>query len=327
MNAYRALRVHAPGPQAAAVERLPLEPPDDGEVLVRVQWSSVNYKDALAGTGRAPVVRRFPLTLGIDLAGEVADSRHPGFRPGQAVLATGFGLGVDRDGGLAEYARVPGDWLLAVPAGLDASRAMTLGTAGFTAALAVSRLQGNGQRPDQGPVLVTGATGGVGAWSVALLSHLGYEVVALTGKTDQADWLRALGASEVLPREALPEPGRPLTRARWAGAVDSLGGAALARLLSAIQPWGNVAAIGLAAGSDLETTVMPFILRAVSLLGVDSVSCPRPLREDLWQRLARDWRPPRTESLVAGILALEDLPRAFEEVLAGRIWGRLLVRP
>jgi NADPH2:quinone reductase len=326
MTSYRAFRIHQDdGVHRAEVEDLPLAPPDDGEILIRVAFSSVNYKDALAGTGRGRILKTFPLVGGIDAAGTVAESRDPRFRPGDGVLVTGWGLSFDHDGGYGEYLRVPADWAIPLPPGLAAREAMILGTAGLTAALAVYRMQANGQRPEMGPVLVTGASGGVGSVAVNLLHPLGYTVAAVSGKTDLHGWLRGVGAGEILARDALPGGDRPLERAVWGGAVDNVGGGMLAQITRTVRPWGNIAAIGLAGGHDLHTTVMPFILRGVSLLGINSVDVPAPLRAELWSRLAGDWRPPALGDILTRTVGLEGLPAAFDDLLGGRAHGRMLV--
>ncbi|BCU08268.1 YhdH/YhfP family quinone oxidoreductase [Allochromatium tepidum] len=327
MHLYSAFRIHndAQG-HHAGIEPLPKPEPTEGEVLIRVRYSSVNYKDALAGTGRGKILRTFPLVGGIDAAGEVEASRHPKYRAGDAVIATGWGLSFDHDGAYAEYLCVPGDWLVPMPAGLDARAAMILGTAGFTAALAVHRMQVNGQRPELGPILVTGASGGVGSMAVAILARLGYEVAALSGKPDLHDWLKGLGAARIIDREALAGATRPLEKAEWGGAIDNVGGELLARITRTTVPGGNIAAIGLAGGHELHTTVMPFILRGVSLLGCNSVDVPNPLRTELWQHLADDWRPTDLDALLSETVAPDGLAEVFERVLAGRTHGRILVR-
>lgn len=326
MHSHQAFRIHrdAQG-HRAGVESLPIPVPGPGEVLVRVSHSGVNYKDALAGTGRGKILRRFPLIGGIDAAGTVERSEHPDYRPGDPVIATGWGLSFDHDGGYAEWLCVPAQWLVPMPRGLTPRSAMILGTAGLTAALAVHRLQSNGQRPELGPILVSGASGGVGSIAVAILSRLGYSVAAISGKAHLYGWLRGLGASEILARDALAEDTRPLEAARWGGAVDSVGGELLARILAGVVPWGNVAAIGLAGGHQLQTTVMPFILRGVSLLGCNSVDIPYPLRVELWGQLAEDWRPAGLDAMATETLGLEGLADAFERLLAGSTHGRLLV--
>ena len=328
MTNYRAFRIHQDDQgHRAGVESLPVPEPAEGEVLVRVAYSAVNYKDALAGTGKGKIIRRFPCVGGIDAAGTVEQSRDSRFAAGDAVIATGWGLSFDHDGGYAELLCCPGDWLVPMPAGLDARAAMILGTAGFTAALAVDRMLVNGQRPELGPILVTGASGGVGSMAVAILARLGYAVTAVSGKPELGDWLRGLGASEIVGRDALAEATRPLEKVRFGGAVDNVGGELLAQITRVIAPGGNIAAIGLAGGHELNTTVMPFILRGVSLLGCDSVNVPAPKRTELWGRLATDWRPADLAGMVAETVGLEGLPGVFEGMLASRTHGRVLVEP
>ena len=326
MNDYQGFRIHqdAAG-HHAGVDRLPLPVPAAGEVLIRISWSGVNYKDALAATGRGKILKTFPLVGGIDAAGHVARSASPAFREGDPVLVTGYGLSVDHDGGFAEYLCCPADWVLPIPAGLDPHSAMILGTAGFAAALALHRMLINGQYPGLGPILVTGASGGVGAIAVNLFSHQGFEVAAVSGKTEQHDWLRMLGASQILGRDDLPGDRRPLERAVWGGAVDNVGGEMLSRITRTVANWGNIACIGLAGGPELHTTVMPFILRGVSLLGIHSVDVPQPLRGELWARLASDWRPPQLEAIHIATVALTGLTAVCEQMLAGRTHGRVLV--
>ncbi|WP_373510917.1 YhdH/YhfP family quinone oxidoreductase [Thiocapsa sp.] len=326
METYRAFRIHhdAQG-HRAALERLPKQSPEAGEVLVRVAYSSVNYKDALAGTGRGKILRTFPLVGGVDAAGIVEESNDPGYRAGDAVVATGWGLSFDHDGGYAGYLRVPATWLTPIPVGLDPRSAMILGTAGLTAALAVNRMRVNGQRPEMGPILVTGASGGVGSMAIALLARLGYETVALSGKPELADWLKAIGAARIIGRDALADAKRPLEKALWGGAIDNVGGEILAQITRTTVPNGNIASIGLAGGHLLETTVMPFILRGVSLLGCNSVDLPQALRTDLWGHLASDWHPADVDLLLGETVDLATLPRVFEDMLAGKTHGRILV--
>jgi acrylyl-CoA reductase (NADPH) len=328
MPTQRAFRIHSDDRgYRAGVEEVETPTPDAGDVLVRVAFSGINYKDALGGTGKGKVIRRFPLTGGIDAAGTVERSEHPGFKPGDTVIATGHGMAFDHDGGYAETLCVPGDWLVAVPDGLDTRGAMLLGTAGFTAALAVHRLLRNDQRPEMGPILVTGASGGVGAIAVAVLAKLGFEVAAVSGKPELHDWLKGLGASQIIGRDELPGGDRPLEKAVWGGAVDNVGGEMLARITRTVVPYGNIASIGLAGGTDLSTTVMPFIIRGVALLGCESVNIGQPLRTELWQHLATDWRIDDLDRLRADEIALEALPEVFERMLAGRTHGRVLVTP
>lgn len=326
MDKYRAFRIHqdARG-HHAGLEQLPQPTPAEGEVLVRVHYSGINYKDALAGTGRGKILRTFPLVGGVDAAGLVEQSNDPAFSAGDAVLATGWGLSFDHDGGYAELLCVPAPWLVRIPDGLEPRSAMILGTAGFTAALAVHRMLINGQTPDLGPILVTGASGGVGCIAIAILARLGFDVVALSGKAHLEEWLKQIGASRVVGSNALAEAKRPLEKALWGGAVDNVGGDILAQITRTTAPGGNIASIGLAGGHLLETTVMPFILRGVSLLGCNSVDVPQPLRNALWGHLATDWRPADLDALIGDTVELDALPDAFEQMLAGQTHGRLLV--
>ena len=298
---------------------------DAGTVTIRVAYSSVNYKDALAATGAGKIIRRFPCVGGIDLSGIVISSADPRFKSGDPVIATSFDIGVAHHGGYAEIARVPGDWVVPLPAGLSLFDAMALGTAGFTAALAVVRMEENRLTPAKGPVIVTGATGGVGSLAVDILARRGYHVVALTGKESEADYLRSIGAAEVMLRGGLDLSRiRPLDTARWAGAVDNLGGDVLAWIASTMAQGGTIASIGLAASMNLNTTVMPFILRGVSLLGIDSGYIREPYRQEVWQRLAGDLRPAHLAAMARRI-NFADLPSAFAEYIAGRAKGRLVV--
>ena len=296
----------------------------DGDVVIRTAYSSVNYKDALAATGAGKILRRFPLIGGIDVSGTVESSRDRRFTAGDPVLVTGYDLGVAHDGGYAGYVRVPGDWVVPIPDGLSLFEAMALGTAGFTAGLGVVRLERQGLRPDQGPVAVTGATGGVGSIAIAALARLGYAVTAITGKDDQHEYLRGLGASAILSRAALELGTRPLEKATWAGAVDAVGGDWLSWLVRSTSPWGGVASTGLTGGVEVRLTVMPFILRGVSLIGVDSVACPMELRRETWRRLATDMKPPALAT-IATVIPLAGLDQAFATLLAGRARGRFVV--
>ena len=324
---FNAFRIHSErhGHHRAGVESVSLDDLSPGEVVVKVACSSVNYKDALAGTGRGGVVRRFPLVGGLDLAGYVVSSTDPAFKEGDAVLCTGCGLTEDRDGGYAEYARLEAKSVIPLPAGLSLREAMILGTAGFTAALALLRMEANGQRPEMGPVVVTGATGGVGMLSIDVLSRAGYEVHAITGKFDRLDELLALGATQVIDRHGLHWGQRPLERATWAGAIDTVGDEMLAGLTRHVKPWGNIVSCGLAGGTALATTVIPFILRAVSLLGVSASNAPRPLREQVWQRLAGPWKPANIERIHTRSVGLDGLAATFSAMLAGAAFGRTLV--
>jgi acrylyl-CoA reductase (NADPH) len=297
----------------------------DGDVTVAVRWSTLNYKDGLAITGKAPVVRRYPMIPGIDLAGEVEVSSHPDWKPGDAVILNGFGLGETHLGAYAEKARVKGEWLVRLPARLSARDAMAIGTAGYTAMLAVMALEHHGITPERGPVLVTGAAGGVGSVAVALLSKLGYQVTASTGRREEADYLKQLGAAEVIDRGELTGAIRPLARERWAAGIDSVGSTTLANALSMIKYGGAIAACGLAGGMDLPTSVAPFILRGVSLLGIDSVQCPPERRKIAWQRLASDLDRGKLAAMTSEIALSEVIDRA-PIILEGRIRGRIVVK-
>ncbi len=322
----KALRVISEsGVIGCRVESLPVPEPGSGEVLIRGQWSSVNYKDALAATGAGKIMKSLPMTGGVDIAGVVETSGDARFKAGDAVLVTGYGLGVEADGGFAEYARVPADWVVPLPDGLSAFQSMALGTAGFTAGLAVMKMELMGLTPGAGPVLVSGATGGVGSLAVDMLAGLGYEVVAISGKPEQTEYLRGLGAARVLDRRNLEVGMRPLEEAQWAGAVDTVGGALLGWMTRAMAYRGVIAACGLAGGVELNTTVMPFILRGVSLLGIDSVACPMTERLELWRRLASDLKPRHLDSGIARTVKLEALPGVFQGFLDGTVTGRTVV--
>ena len=299
---------------------------DAGDVVVRVAYSDVNYKDALAATGKGRILRRASCIGGIDFSGTVVSSSDARFSKGDAVLAVGFDLGVAHHGGYAHYARVPGDWLTKLPQGMSPWDAMAFGTAGFTAGIGIVRMEQNGLKPANGPVLVNGATGGVGSIAISALSRLGYRVVALTGKAEESDWLKRLGAQEIMLRSTLDLTKiRSLDKATWAGAVDNLGGEVLAWMASTMQVNGVIASIGLAASPNLTTTVMPFILRGVSLLGINSTDSPTPeLRRDVWRRLAGDMRPPLLKEMCRTI-AFRDLPRVFEDFINGRVNRRVVV--
>ena len=299
---------------------------DAGEVLIRVSHSSINYKDALAATGAGKIIRRFPCVGGIDLSGEVVDSADARFKPGDKVIATSFDIGVAHHGGYAEYARVPAGWVVPLPAGLDLFEAMALGTAGFTAALAVVRMEDNGLAPANGPVIVTGATGGVGGLAIEMLAQLGYHVVALTGKEAETDYLKMLGAAEIKLRSSIDlDKVRPLEAAQWAGAVDNVGGPILHWVLATMKQAGTVASIGNAASFKLDTTVFPFILRGVSLLGIDSGYMGFPTRQRVWDRLATDLKPKHLAA-VTRTIGFDELPGAFDDFIAGRVKGRTVVR-
>jgi acrylyl-CoA reductase (NADPH) len=295
-------------------------------VLVAVEWSSVNYKDGLAVSPKGRVARISPLVPGIDLAGTIVESDSDLLKPGDRVIAHGYDIGVAHHGGFAAYARIPAEWIVPLPAGLTAREAMIVGTAGFTAALSVLALQDRNLRPSGGPILVTGATGGVGSMAVAMLSKLGYEVAASTGKADAHGFLKSLGASEILPREQLSAPtAKPLESTTWAGAVDCVGGTTLANILKQLEYGGAVAASGLTGGTDLATTVMPFILRGVACLGIDSVQTPIERRREVWALLGDSLKPDRLEELAEEV-SLEGLDRALSAILAGEARGRFVVK-
>ncbi len=310
----------------AALEDLAPEDLTPGEVTIRVQYSSVNYKDALAASGRGKILRRFPLNGGIDAGGLVIASEHPDFSPGDEVLVTGSGLSETRDGGYSEYLKAAAEDTIPLPPGLTLRQAMGLGTAGFTAALALFRMEQLGLEPEAGPVVVTGASGGVGSLAVNLLHHAGYEVHAITGKIERFDWLADLGAAQCIDRHGLWLGDGPLESARWAAAIDNAGGEMLAGLTRVIKPWGMIASCGLTAGDTLRTTVMPFIIRGISLIGINSAGCPRPIRLEIWQRLAGRWKPPALDRIVEREIRLDELPAQFEAHLAGQITGRTVVR-
>lgn len=325
-DTFPALRIHGQEPRSARVEEISLASLGPGELTIEVEYSAINYKDALAVTGQGAILKRFPLVGGIDLAGRIVESRAARFAAGDLVVVCGSGLGESHDGGYARYARVPGDWAVAIPAPLGCREAAALGTAGLTAVLARHRLELNGQQPDLGPLVVTGASGGVGSFAVDLLAGAGYRVVALSRKPGAARYLHELGADEVLDPEQLQRSAKPLGTARWGGVVDSVGGDLLAWLASTTVPNGNLACVGLAASARLDTTVLPLILRGVSLLGINSVYLAAELRDRLWQRLATDWRPRRLDAIVTGEVTLAQIPATCQKLLAGTHFGRTLVR-
>jgi acrylyl-CoA reductase (NADPH) len=327
MSKFRAFRIHeADGKVAGRFEDLTIEQLSPGEVVIDVSYSDINYKDALAATGAGKILRRYPLVGGIDLAGVVRESGDPRHEPGDAVLVTGCGLSETVDGGYAERARVKGDCVIPMPPGLDAFRSMALGTAGFTAALAIHRMERNGQAPSRGPVVVTGATGGVGSVAIDMLSTRGYEVIAVTGKAHAADYLRSLGANTVVTRAELALGNKPLEAVRYAGAIDSVGGELLAGLTRHMDFWGNIASVGLAGGAELKTTVMPFILRGVNLLGINSSATPRAERLEVWQRIAGDLKPRHLERIVSRTISFAELPGAFQSYIDGKVTGRTVVK-
>jgi len=326
MKTFRALRVHeSDAGIEARLETLSINDLSPGEVVIQANYSSINYKDALAVTGKGRIMRRFPLVAGVDVAGLVIESADERFKEGDAVLVTGCGMGESLDGGFSEVVRVPVDWVILLPQGLGLFEAMALGTAGFTAALAIDQMERNGQHPDAGSIIVTGATGGVGSIAIDLLSARGYEVIALSRKPDASTYLQSLGATDVLDAAIVTASNKPLEKAQWGGAIDSVGGDTLAWLTRTVKPWGNIASIGMAGGTDLHTTVMPFILRGISILGITSANCPMPRRKKIWKRLVTDLKPRHLDKIVAGVVKLDELPAVSEKLLLGQHRGRYVV--
>ncbi len=327
MTTLRAYRIfNDDGKVAGRFTDMRLDELDAGDVVIKVAYSSVNFKDALAASGAGKIIRRFPCVGGVDLSGTVVESADTRFRKGDAVIATSYDIGVAHDGGYAEYARIPAGWVVPMPKGLDVFEAMALGTAGYTAALAVERMEHEGLKPANGPVIVTGATGGVGSIAVDILSACGFRVVALTGKEAESEYLKRIGAAEVMLRSSLDlSRVKPLDKATWAGAVDNLGGDVLSWIASTMQVGGTLASIGLAASHTFNTTVMPFILRGVSLLGVDSVNTPMGLREKVWKRLGTDLKP-RNLKNIATTVNFADLPGVFDKVMKAQVRGRTVVK-
>ena len=326
MTRFRAFRIHNDeSGYRAGIETMDTGALSPGEVLVKVAYSSVNYKDALAGTGKGRILRTYPLNGGIDVAGHVVASTDPAFKEGDAVLCTGSGLSETRDGGYAQYARLDARWTIPLPAGLSLRESMIIGTAGFTAALALLRMQDNRQTPALGPIAVSGASGGVGQLAIDIFSRAGYEVHAISGKADHFDFLRSLGATDCIDRHQLTFSGKPMDSARFGGALDNVGGGMLAGLLPLIVPYGNVALCGNAGGIAFDSTVMPFIIRGTSLLGVASAGTARDIRDEIWRRLASDWKPRHLERIATRDIALDELPQVFERMLAGESFGRTLV--
>jgi len=327
VTTFKAYRIHETGGKISArFEDLALDALTPGEVVIDVQFSDINYKDALAATGAGKILRRYPLVGGIDLAGVVKSSDDARFKPGDAVLVTGGGLSESFDGGYAETARVSAESVIPMPDGLDTFRAMALGTAGFTAALAIHRMERNGQTPGRGPIVVTGATGGVGSLAIDMLAGRGYEVVAVSAKPESFAYLESLGASKIVPRGDFQLGSRPLEPARYAGAIDSVGGEVLAGLTRQIDFWGNIASVGLAGGADLKTTVLPFILRGVNLLGINSSATARSERLEVWQRIATDLSPRHLERIAHRTIPFAELPGAFQAYIDGKVTGRTVVK-
>ena len=326
MESFRAFRIdQKDGELVAEFARLNIDDLNEGEVVVKVSHSTINYKDALAATGAGRILRKFPLVGGIDLAGVVVSSADDSFAEGDAVLVNGCGLSETRDGGYAEYARLSAESIVPMPDGIDAHQAMQLGTAGYTAALAIHRMEQNGQLPEGGPVVVTGATGGVGSIAVDMLAARGYETVAVTGKAEQVDYLQSIGASRVLLRDEIDLGKRPMEKAEWGGAIDNLGGDYLTWLTRTMKYGGNIASIGLAASHELNTTVLPFILRGVCLLGINSVDTPRDLRLQVWRRIGADLKPQHLDVIARRTITFNELPGAFQAYIDGTVTGRCVV--
>lgn len=326
MDNFRAYRINEQDGQiVAAFEELTVDDLTEGNVVVRVNHSTINYKDALAATGKGKILRRFPLNGGIDLAGVVVSSEDAEFQPGTMVVVNGCGLSETVDGGYSEYARLDSKSLVPLPDGMSTFEAMQIGTAGYTAALAIHRMEQNGQTPELGPVVVTGATGGVGSVAIDMLSRRGYEVVAVTGKASEEDYLRTIGAHRILLRDELDLGKRPMERAEWAGAIDNLGGDYLAWLIRTMRYGGNISSIGLAASPALNTTVLPFILRAVCLLGINSVETPSDLRRAVWARIGGDLKPAHLDTIGHRTIGFDELPGAFQAYIDGTMTGRTVV--
>lgn len=326
MDSFRAYRIdEQDGEIIAGFKQLSIDDLTEGNVVVRVSHSTINYKDALAATGKGRILRRYPLNGGIDLAGVVVSSEDTAFQPGTAVLVNGCGLSETRDGGYSEYARVDSNSLVPIPEGMTPAEAMQIGTAGYTAALAIHRMEQNAQTPDLGPVVVTGATGGVGSVAIDMLSARGYEVVAVTGKRDEEPYLRDIGAARILLRDQIDLGKRPMEKAEWAGAIDNLGGDYLTWLTRTMCYGGNIASIGLAASPALHTTVLPFILRAVCLLGINSVETPQDLRRAVWSRIGTDLKPQHLARIGHRTISFDELPGSFQDFIDGKVTGRTVV--
>lgn len=326
MDKFRAFRIdEQDGKIIAGFQELGVDDLTEGNVVVRVTHSTINYKDALAATGKGRILRKYPLNGGIDLAGVVVSSEDADFQPGAEVLVNGCGLSETIDGGYSEYARLDSKSLVAVPEGMTCSEVMQIGTAGYTAALAIHRMEQNGQAPERGPIVVTGATGGVGSIAIDMLTGRGYEVAAVTGKAAEEAYLRAIGAQQILLRDDIDFGKRPMEKAQWAGAIDSLGGDYLVWLTRTMKYGGNIASIGLAASHELHTTVMPFILRAVCLLGINSVDTPHDLRRSVWARIGDDLKPQHLDTIGNRTISFDELPDAFQAYIDGTVTGRTIV--
>ena len=326
-KSFSAFRIHEIDKKIVAkMERIGIADLSAGDVIIKVLYSDINYKDALAATGAARILRRYPLVGGIDLAGVVESSGDARCKAGDHVLVTGCGLSENHDGGYAEYARMQGEWVIPLPAGFGAFKAMSLGTAGFTAALAIHRMEHNGQTPAKGPVVVTGATGGVGGLAIDMLAGRGYEVIAVTGKADFELYLKSLGATKVLLRQQIDYGKRPLESAQFAGAIDNVGGEMLTWLTRSVDTWGNIASIGMAGSAELRTTVMPFIIRGVNLLGINSSAQLRDTRRTVWNRIASDLKPRHLDKIVTQTIPFATLATAFDAYLKGSVVGRTVVK-
>lgn len=326
MEKFTAFRIHFEDKAIkAGFEQISLDDLTEGEVVIKVAYSGINYKDALAATGKGRILRQYPLVGGIDLSGVVESSEDERFKAGDKVLVCGAQLSELYDGGYAEYARVKADSVVPLPKGLTLHDAMAIGTAGYTAAIAVQRMEDNGQIPERGPILVTGATGGVGSFAIHMLSSIGYQVTAFTGKLTQEAYLKDLGASDLLDRNEIEMGTKPLEKAEWGGAVDNVGGETLSWLTRIMVPWGNIASIGLAGGFKLDSTVMPFILRGVSLLGINSVEMPLSVRDQAWKRIGEDLKPTKLDVIAPTTIEFKDLPSAFEQYIEGTVTGRTVV--
>jgi len=326
MDPFNVFRIYKNDKSISGVlEKTSLKDLDQGDVVIRARYSSVNFKDALGATGKGAIFKKFPIIGGIDVSGEIESSDNPKFKKGDPVLVTGCGLGENQDGGYSEFVRVPSEWIVPLPQNLSLEESMIYGTAGFTAAICLHRMVANGQNPDKGPIVVTGASGGVGSFAVMMMAKKGYEVHAISGKKDSHDYLKTLGAHKVLSLEELELGGRSLEKGRFGGAIDNLGGDCLGRLIPHIKLWGNVASVGLVLGHELNATVMPFILRGVSLLGISSANCPMDLRIKLWEMIAKELKPSGLSDIVYKRVKLSELQGAFEGILGRKVTGRILV--
>jgi len=330
-HSFKCFRIHQIENQdqktiAAGFEDINIDALTTGDTIIKVHYSSINYKDALAATGKGRILRRFPLNGGIDLAGEIISSENSAFQPGQKVLVTGCGIGEEFDGGYSEFARVKSEWVIPLPDQFDTHTAMALGTAGFTAALAIHRMEHNGQKPASGKIVVTGATGGVGSLAINMLAGRGYDVVAVTGKQEKQAYLESLGAKEIILRQEMDFGKRPMESIQFAGAIDNVGGEMLTWLTRTTGWWGNIASIGLAGSHKLNTTVMPFILRGINLLGINSMATPRDIRLQVWERLAKDLKPSALSSIVSNTISFTDLAKAFDAFIDGKNTGRIVVK-